>query len=323
MEIYLTHKTVTRAITGVLSTWTWSGDKGAICRQLEGEVAYTEGSSLPVPELGDLVTLSDGGKRLFVGEVLRRELASEAHTMTFVSFDYGFYFTRNDGSYKFTGDTAEAITARVCADRSIPVAALPSTGVALRRKFPGVPLGQIVSTVWSLAAERTGKRYAIRYTPEGLRVTERSVSTSNPVLKAASNLMDAATREDATAMVNSVAVYDSDGNLLRRTGDAEAQRLYGVMESHLTARKGEDASSQAAKVLEDGKLQRTVTVNVLGDTSLLTGETVVVREARTGLSGVFWIDADVHTWKNNNYYCRLTLNCRNVMATASAGSDLK
>ena len=77
------------------------------------------------------------------------------------------------------------------------------------------------------------------------------------------------------------------------------------------------------KILADGKLQKTVTVNVLGDMSLLTGEPVVVREGKTGLTGIFWIDADVHTWKNKNYYTKLTLNCRNVMATADAGSEVK
>ena len=94
------------------------------------------------------------------------------------------------------------------------------------------------------------------------------------------------------------------------------------MERHITQQEGKeaDAAASAGKLLEDGRLQKTVTVNVLGDVSLLTGETVVVREARTGLAGVFWIDADNHTWKNNNYYAKLTLNCRNVMAAASAGS---
>ena len=54
----------------------------------------------------------------------------------------------------------------------------------------------------------------------------------------------------------------------------------------------------------------------------MTGETVEVREAKTGLTGIFWIDADIHTWKNKNYYSKLTLNCRNVMATANAGSEV-
>lgn len=108
-------------------------------------------------------------------------------------------------------------------------------------------------------------------------------------------------------------------------GDSEAQKLCGVMEQYVT--QGNDgaarADASAKKILADGKLQKTVTVNVLGDMSLLTGETVVVREGKTGLTGIFWIDADVHTWKNKNYYTKLTLNCRNVMATADAGSEVK
>lgn len=103
----------------------------------------------------------------------------------------------------------------------------------------------------------------------------------------------------------------------------ESQGLIGVMEAHITQRDGADAVSEANHQLEDGKQTRTVTANVLGDLSLITGETVVAREARTGLEGIFWIDADVHTWKNNNYYAKLTLNCRNVAATASAGSEIE
>ena len=50
---------------------------------------------------------------------------------------------------------------------------------------------------------------------------------------------------------------------------------------------------------------------------------LLYRSKECGLTGSFWIDADVHTWKNKNYYTKLTLNCRNVMATADAGSEVK
>lgn len=323
MNIYLTHLTNTRDVTNILSSWTWSGDKAAISRQLTAEFAYIEGSSLPVPEVGDILTMAESGRKLFVGVILQRTLGSEDSTLSCTAYDYGYYLQRNDGTYKFTGATAEAITQTACADRGIPVAALPATGIALKRKFAAVKLSQLITTAWTLASEKNGKTYAIRYTPEGLLVKERSVSSSSLVLKASSNLMNATTKEDASRMVNRVAIYDSKGNFIRRTGDASAQKLYGVMESHITQRDNgaADADSAAKKALEDGKFQRTVTVNVLGDHSLITGETVVVKEAKTGLSGVFWIDADVHTWKRGNYYAKLTLNCRNVMATASAGSE--
>ena len=243
--------------------------------------------------------------------------------MSATAFDYGIYLQKNDCTAKFTGATPEEITRSLCAEKGIPVASLPTTGIQLRRKFAAVKLGQAITTVWSLAAEKNGKRYAIRYTPSGLLVKERTVSGESLVLAAAGNLMDATTTEDASNVVNSVAVYDKNGNFLQRLGDTASQGLIGVMEAHITQRDGSDAVNEANHKLEDGKQTRTVTANVLGDLSLITGETVVIREARTGLEGIFWIDADVHTWKNNNYYAKLTLNCRNVAATASAGSEIE
>lgn len=324
MTLYLTKSAGTRDITTILTMWTWSGDKATISRQLSGTVAYIENSQLPVPEIGDLVTMLEGTEKKFVGIILQRSLGSEDSTMDFTAFDYGYYLQRNDGTYKFTGASPEEMTRLVCGDRSIPVAQLPSTGLQLWRKFAGVKLNQLITTVWTLASEKNGKTYALRYTPAGLLVKERSVSQSSLVLKASSNLIDATTKEDASQMVNSVAIYDSNGNFLRRIGDSDAQKLCGVMEQHITQSEGKeaDADATARKALEDGRQKRTVTVNVLGDTALLTGETVEVREAKTGLTGIFWIDADIHTWKNKNYYSKLTLNCRNVMATANAGSEV-
>ena len=324
MQLYLTKHEggESRDITGLAVTWTWSGDKASITRQLVAEIAYVEDSGLPVPEIGDLITMEDT-ERLFQGVVLRRTLGSEDHTLSVTAFDYGIYLQKNDCTAKFAGATPEEITRSLCAEKGVPVASLPTTGIQLRRKFAAVKLGQAITTVWSLAAEKNGKRYAIRYTPSGLLVKERTVSGESLVLKAAGNLMDAITTEDASNVVNSVAIYDKNGNFLQRLGDTASQGLIGVMEAHITQRDGSDAVNEANHKLEDGKQTRTVTANVLGDLSLITGETVVVREDRTGLEGVFWIDADTHTWKNNSYYTKLTLNCRNVAATASAGSEIE
>ena len=114
--------------------------------------------------------------------------------------------------------------------------------------------------------------------------------------------------------------YDEYGTRITSVQDQEAIALYGLMERHV--RQGEDEGrAQAAALLEDGALQQTVSVQVLGDERLITGETVVVEEPETGLQGIFWIDADSHTWARGQYTCRLTLNCRSVMATAGAGSN--
>lgn len=321
MTLYLTHGETTRDISGLYTVVTWSGDKSTPVRQLEFDMVYIEGSGLPVPEIGDLVTLADGNV-LFEGIVLRRTAGSEDSTLSCTCFDKGVYLKSNDGTYKFPTTAPEEITRQVCTDRGIPVASLPVTGVGVSRKFAGVSLLQIIQTVWTLCSEINGKRYAIRWTPAGLLVKERTVSEENLVLKAYSNLMDATTVEDATNVTNSVAIYDKIGVLVTRLGDEKAQQLIGVMERHLTQSDASDAYGTAQAALEDGQISRITTVNVLGDTSLLSGETVVVRENKTGLRGIFWIEADVHSWKRGNYYTKLTLNCRNVVSKVKAGSEL-
>ncbi len=326
MDIYLTHNQSTRRITDILLNWSWSGDKSTLVRQLIAEIAFDESTGLPVPQMGDAVMMTDdSGDPIFDGVVLRRSAGSEETSMSFTCFDRGIYCRRNDGTYKFRDATPESITRQVCADYEIPVVSLPRSGVKVSRKFAGVALDKIIETVWTLASQQTGEKYAITYTPRGLMVSVRDVSERSLVLKAESNLMDAQTSEDASNMVNSVAIYDSDGSFLRRTGDSTAQQLYGVMEKHLTANASSDVDTdkEAQELLDNGVMQQTVTVNVLGDLSLITGKTVVVRENRTGLQGIFWIDADVHTWKRGNYYCRLTLNCRNVVSGSISGGELK
>lgn len=49
----------------------------------------------------------------------------------------------------------------------------------------------------------------------------------------------------------------------------------------------------------------------------------MVKEPYTGLSGVFFIDADSHTWKNGIYTNKLTLNFQNLMDEKESGQNDK
>lgn len=325
MELIYTNRTTgqTQDITGLMTAVTWSGDKSSIPRKLEGTIAFREGSGLPEPAEGDLLSLSDGERRLIDALVVRRQAESEGNTMELTCLDYGFYLKRNDYTGKHRAQSPEGITRAICAARGIPVAGLPVSGVVLNRKFSGVPLSNVVQTVWSLAAEQTGDRYAIRYTPDGLLVKVKSMARENLVIRGKSNLMDATTTSSIENMVNRAAIYDKDGALLRVLGNEEDQAVYGVMEQHVTQTGDRDANAEARKLLEDGRLEQTVTINMLGNSNCITGETVIVDEPATHLTGLFWIDGDVHTWKLGQYYTRLTLNCRSVMVNVSAGSELE
>ena len=85
----------------------------------------------------------------------------------------------------------------------------------------------------------------------------------------------------------------------------------------------EDLTAQAKRLLEDGREEQKITVQNLGNPKYITGDAVVVKDTVTGLSGLFWIDSDTHSWKNGLYQNKLTLNFRNLMDEKDAGTEAK
>lgn len=320
MKLYLTNAGGTQDVTSFVIRVQWSGDEASATRQLSFSILYEEGENWPVPVVGNVITLEEEGETLFNGWVVKRTLDSESISMDVVCYDGGIYLKNNDYSDQFRQETPEAMVAAACAKTGIPVAELAETGVRVNRKFND-PVDKVVRTAYSMAAERTGERYSIRMTPAGLSVTVRQQSESSLELRPRSNLMYATTTESIVDMVNSVGIYDQQGQRVTTVADNAAIELYGTMERHVQQTESSDAYAQAEALLADNGFSQNVTVEVLGDTRLITGETVVVREEHTGLQGLFWIDADQHTWQRDQYTCKLTLNCRNVMTQASAGSE--
>lgn len=321
MKLYLTDADSTQDVTSFIIRVQWSGDEASISRQLSFSILYEEGEDWPVPEVGHVITLEEEGETLFNGWVVKRTLDSESISMDVVCYDGGIYLKNNDYTGKFRQETAEGMVSAACAEKGVPVVELAETGVTLDRKFSAVALDKLVRTAYSLAAEQTGERYSIRMKPGGLSVTVRQQSESSINLRPRSNLMYATTTESIVDMVNSVGIYDQQGQRITTVADNAAIELYGTMERHLQQSETGDAYAEAEALLADNAFSQNVTVEVLGDTRLITGETVMVEEEHTGLTGLFWIDADTHTWQRDQYTCKLTLNCRNVMTQASAGSE--
>ena len=91
----------------------------------------------------------------------------------------------------------------------------------------------------------------------------------------------------------------------------------------MTQRKGKDAAAEARAVLEDNALQQNLTVEVLSPPmELICGEAVILRDTGSGVSGLFWVDGDTHTWKNGQHLGKFKLNYRNTMNKVSAGREM-
>lgn len=310
-------------LTERVMTLNWTGSLREVCRSLEIQAAVPTDGSLPTPpcDLGTEVHLTVDGVQVFLGHLVAREKATGSSVLSLTAQDRGRFLAGNQGWYQFDRTTPEQAVAALCADFGVPVGTLAQTGVPVTRKFPGTALSKIVDTLYTLAGEQNGRRYLARFNGAGaLEVVEKPTAAALEIAPG-KNLQTLTVREDITGLTNAVVICSSTGVLIRTVEDAESADLYGRFQSILTQRDGEDKGPEAQALLEDNGLQQNMTVECLGDPSLITGNAGLLRENSAGAVGLCWIDSDTHTWKNGQYFCKLSLNFRNLMNETEAGSE--
>lgn len=313
----------TANVTQLCRSITWSGDYRNAARTLSySPVVCADDIHLPraPTELGGSVQFWRDADLIMDAYALERSRDSLGTTIDVTAYDRGLYLTRNSAFLRVEGQTAEDVTASLCGQFGIPVGSLAATGVQLTRNFLGVAIYKIIMTLYTLAADQTGKKYRIRFRGKQLEVVEVAVSPESLLLKPGCNLLSYVTKESASAMTNSVAIYDDEYNLITTQQDDGAVALYGLMQAAIRAKAYDNPEGHAKQVLAENGLKTTITVNALGNLKLIMGNTVVLEEPVTGTCGLFWIISDSHTWKRGIHQTKLTLSLEGLMDKQTAGS---
>ena len=162
------------------------------------------------------------------------------------------------------------------------------------------------------------KKYFAKFEGDLFYVLEKGKTEVEP-LESGVNLLTSSVNESLESMVNRVRVYNKDDGLLKEFTDDENAALYGFMTEVIRVSSDDEDFAQTAQKKLSG-VERKITVTNFGSSQYITGRKVVVQEPYTGLSGVFFIDGDQHTWKNGVYTNRLTLNFQNMMDEKESGT---
>ena len=306
-------------VTELTQSIRWTGNIRQIARELRVQLAVPRDGSVPVPALEEgaaLVFQTEGAAR-FTGQLLQCTTSTENSIADLSALDGGRFLAGNQGWFHFKDLPVEAAAARVCGEFGIPSGALAS-GANVTRKFSGVDLDKIIATLYSIAGETTGKQYLPRFTGDGtLEVVEKPEAARLEIART----MSVTNTWNIEKLCNSAAIYSKDGMLISRVEDAASQALNGRLEHVITERKDADAGAEAAAWLKEHGLQQTLTVEVLDPpVTLICGEAVTLRDTGSGVSGLFWVDGDTHTWKNGRHSGKFKLNLRSIMAEGKAGS---
>lgn len=310
-------------ITALCKSVTWSGDYRNAARTLSFSPAVSSADrNLPraPTELGGSVRLLHGGTLLMDAFSLERSRDSLGSTIDVTAYDRGLYLTKNSVYLRVEELTAEAVTASLCAQFGIETGDLAVTDVPITRNFLNVSLYKIIMTMYTLAADQTGKKYRVRFRGVALEVVEMAVSAETILLRPGSNLLSCVTKESASSMINSVAIYGDEYELLQTRQDDSAVALYGLMQAAVKASDYDNPEGHAKQILAENGLQTTITLNALGNLKLITGNTVAVEEPVTGTYGLFWIISDSHSWKRNVYQTKITVSLEALMDSQTAGS---
>ena len=162
----------TSHITAMVQSLTWSGSYKDCARKLTFEV-------LPeaLAELGGMTRLYHDADILFSGHIRRRSRSDLQQYLSCTAYDRGIFLKKNTTFLAVRNQTPEAVTTQLCTEFGIPAGKLAATGVKLSRNFLGSTLYQVIQTMYTLAAEQTGKQYQIRFRSNDLEVVERPSAT--------------------------------------------------------------------------------------------------------------------------------------------------
>lgn len=321
MRLTISGDGTTYDVTSYILTANLKGDYQSCARQLEVQLASTPISGNIAPcrcEIMDGVVLYDDSNDIaFIGKIWARQKSTNGNSIDITCFDDGFYLNKNKASYKFSNTTPENIVKRICTDYGVPRGDIAKTKVNITRNFLGNSLYQMIQTAYTLASEQTGDMYQVIFKKGKLCVIKRGIDADTVVIDG--ELMDASITESAEKVISRVKIYDKNDKFVRNVDNTAAIKQYGILQDYIKRTDKDDGTAKAKKILKDRILSQKITINALGDIRCITGGTVVVREAYTGVYGLFYIDADTHTWKNGQYYNKLTLNFRNIMDEQEAG----
>ena len=90
-------------------------------------------------------------------------------------------------------------------------------------------------------------------------------------------------------------ITDKNNNVIKTVEDAASIQKYGLVQRVLKQNDGEDATTQAKKMLVTVESSATVS-GVPNDFRAVSGYSIIVQETDTGLYGQFYIESDTHTF---------------------------
>jgi len=298
-------------ISQLVSSLTWSGDIGQAARKVE--FSYAQGDNIQKVNiaLGNQIKVLVDDKEIFRGYVFYKEVDTENDTVRITAYDGLIYLLKNKATYNFKNVTASDIVKKIARDFGIQVGSLASASLRQKLIVEGETLYDIIMKTYTNESKHTGKKYMPLFKEGKLNIIEKGKTVVSYVLSSSESISNVTYSESLENMVNRVKIYDENGKYIGKVENSEWIKAYGILQDVYTKEKDKNAYTVAKNMLKG--IEKTLNIRALGNVDCITGMAVKVKDKATGLTGIFYIDSDTHTFENGQHMMELTLNFQNIM----------
>lgn len=313
--VYVNHYDMSQFVSSIK----WSGSKNDVARKLEVSIVTDDNYYMPdfTINMHDLFQFFLDGVEVFRGYMMDVTRSLNAKITTYICYDAGIFLTKSKGKYKFYGTTPDAVVKQVCGDFDIPVGKV-ETGVSYQRIHDNDSIYDIIMTGYTLTSQSNGKQYYLQFDLGKLNVLMKGEVVHKYMLTSEREVTSADFQTSSLNAVNRVKAYNADGTEAGTfTLDSDTD-FPGILQAVYKAENGVSIESGAKALLQD--IEKSASVEGLGDIGCVTGKAVVVSEPTTGLDGLFFIDADTHIFEKGLHTMQLDLAFENVMDMTLAGN---
>lgn len=287
---------------------TWSGDTKEVSRKLNFTIyqnlADKNMPKISIPIDSSVTLKDDNGKVLFVGVIKKIDKKSNDKTLTYLAYDLLFYINKSKISKVFK-NTPEAITKSVCKELGVPVGSLAKAGKKIYYPCLDKTGYEAIMIAYSQASNITGKKYIPLMEKNILTVIEKG-KYCGVIIKGTLNLTDATYTVSSENVVNKVKITDKNGKVIKTVKNAASIKKRGTIQAIYKKEDGKNATKNAKKLFHE--LDRSASVNALGDVRAVSGYAVTIQDKRTGLYGLFYVESDSHQFSQGKHDMSLTLS---------------
>lgn len=302
-------------ISDLVSKVTIQGDYTQGARRLDcSYMASSLDSNIPIAQIQEFnfMYFYQDNKLVFMGTIYEISKDSSNNLITFYAYDEGVRTLKTKATYNFVDKTVTEIVNIIVKEFNIPCESFIKSDIKITKIFLSQTLYDIFMSIYTIVSQSTGKKYMLEWTVEGkMRIVEKGIITLDVAFEEGYNLMSSSYTVNLDNIINRIAIYDEAYNYIKDVRDEESIKLYGIFQDAIKQTNDSDATEEAKSKLKG--VERKCTLSGFGDCTCITGRGVKVKDTYTGLIGLFYIDADTHTWENGIYSIDLELNFKNIM----------